>query len=85
MRPAPAAQPVVRQQVFAASGAAPPARPAAPLMLSLLLPAVQNQGNSALKTGLQAKKKFYLRQAIEQYDKGLEVRWGGEEGKVWRG
>lgn len=54
-------------------------------MLSLLLPAVQNQGNSALKTGLQAKKKFYLRQAIEQYDKGLEVRWGGEEGKVWRG
>ncbi|KAI7844146.1 hypothetical protein COHA_002281 [Chlorella ohadii] len=35
-----------------------------------------NQGNSALKTGLQAKKKFYLRQAIEQYDKGLEVGCG---------
>jgi hypothetical protein len=34
----------------------------------------QNQGNDALKTGLRQKKKFYLRQAIEQYDKGLEQR-----------
>lgn len=30
-------------------------------------------GNDALKAGLRHKKKFYLRQAIEQYGKGLEV------------
>lgn len=54
-------------------------------MLPLPPAAMQNQGNSALKTGLQAKKKFYLRQAIEQYGKGLEVRRGGEEGSVSRG
>lgn len=37
-------------------------------------PRKQNQGNEALKTGLRAKKKFYLRQAIEQYGKGLELQ-----------
>lgn len=30
-------------------------------------------GNDALKAGLRHKKKFYLRQAIEQYGKGLDV------------
>lgn len=34
----------------------------------------QNLGNDALKAGLRNKKKFYLRQAIEQYDKGLQVQ-----------
>lgn len=34
---------------------------------------LQNMGNDALKAGLRHKKKFYLRQAIEQYGKGLEV------------
>ncbi|KAL4450020.1 hypothetical protein ABPG77_010689 [Micractinium sp. CCAP 211/92] len=33
----------------------------------------KNMGNDALKAGLRHKKKFYLRQAIEQYGKGLEV------------
>lgn len=33
----------------------------------------KDQGNRALKTGLQHKKKFYLRQAIEQYTQGLAV------------
>lgn len=46
-----------------------PALPPWPLRL-------QNQGNDALKTGLRARKKFYLRQAIEQYGKGLEVQCG---------
>lgn len=36
--------------------------------------AMQEQGNRALKTGLQQKKKFYLRQAIEQYTLGLELQ-----------
>lgn len=34
----------------------------------------KNLGNDALKAGLRHKKKFYLRQAIEQYGKGLEVQ-----------
>ncbi|KAL6779418.1 CNS1 [Auxenochlorella protothecoides x Auxenochlorella symbiontica] len=34
----------------------------------------KEQGNRALKTGLQQKKKFYLRQAIEQYTLGLELQ-----------
>ena len=34
----------------------------------------QNLGNDALKAGLTHKKKFYLRQALEQYDKGLAVQ-----------
>ncbi|KAI3438195.1 hypothetical protein D9Q98_000632 [Chlorella vulgaris] len=34
----------------------------------------KNLGNDALKAGLRNKKKFYLRQAIEQYDKGLQVQ-----------
>ena len=34
---------------------------------------VQDQGNNALKVGLRHKKKFYLRQAIEQYTQGLQV------------
>ena len=31
-------------------------------------------GNQALRTGLKVRKKFYLRQAIEQYSKGLELQ-----------
>lgn len=34
---------------------------------------MQDQGNDALKVGLQQKKKFYLRQAIEQYTEGLNL------------
>lgn len=33
----------------------------------------QDQGNAALKTGMQQRKKFYLRQAIEQYTQGLDL------------
>lgn len=36
-------------------------------------PSLQDQGNDALKVGLQQKKKFYLRQAIEQYTEGLNL------------
>lgn len=35
--------------------------------------AVQGQGNDALKRGLQLKKKFYLREAVTLYTKGLEM------------
>lgn len=31
------------------------------------------QGNDALKRGLQLRKKFYLREAISLYSKGLEM------------
>ncbi len=34
---------------------------------------VQEQGNKALKTGLDAKKRFYLREAIKQYTEGLNL------------
>lgn len=34
---------------------------------------VQGQGNDALKRGLQLKKKFYLREAVNLYTKGLEM------------
>ncbi|PSC72268.1 tetratricopeptide repeat 4-like protein [Micractinium conductrix] len=34
----------------------------------------KNMGNDALKAGMRHKKKFYLRQAIDQYDKGLDVQ-----------
>lgn len=34
---------------------------------------MQGQGNDALKRGLQLKKKFYLREAIGMYTKGLEM------------
>ena len=34
---------------------------------------VQDQGNDALKRGLQLKKKFYLREALNLYTKGLEM------------
>lgn len=33
----------------------------------------QDMGNKALQTGLEHKKKFYLRQAIEQYSQGLAL------------
>lgn len=33
----------------------------------------KDQGNRALKTGMEQRKKFYLRQAIEQYTQGLGV------------
>lgn len=36
----------------------------------------QNQGNEALKTGLKHRKKFYFREAITAYTKGLDVQCG---------
>jgi tetratricopeptide (TPR) repeat protein len=33
----------------------------------------KDQGNRALQTGLQHRKKYYLRQAIEQYTEGINV------------
>ena len=36
----------------------------------------QVQGNDSLKMGLQLRKKFYLRQAQEQYSQGLAVQCG---------
>eukprot|EP00890_Picochlorum_soloecismus_P006381 jgi/Picsp_1/6744/NSC_04085-R1_tetratricopeptide repeat protein 4 homolog len=33
----------------------------------------KDQGNRALKTGLEHRKKYYLRQAIEQYTQGIKV------------
>jgi hypothetical protein len=33
----------------------------------------KDQGNRALKTGLEQRKKFFLRQAIEQYTEGLDL------------
>ncbi|KAI8105509.1 hypothetical protein M9434_000094 [Picochlorum sp. BPE23] len=33
----------------------------------------KEQGNRALQTGMQHRKKFYLRQAIDQYTQGLQV------------
>ena len=35
--------------------------------------ALQGQGNDALKRGLQLKNKFYLREALSMYTKGLEA------------
>lgn len=37
---------------------------------------LQVQGNDSLKRGLQLRKKFYLRQAQEQYSQGLAVQCG---------
>lgn len=34
----------------------------------------KDQGNKALKTGLKQRKKFYIRQAIEQYNEGLGMQ-----------
>ena len=34
---------------------------------------MQGQGNDALKRGMQLKKKFYLREAVELYTKGLDM------------
>lgn len=54
----------------------PPAARSPPARLPAHIPPTprrQDQGNRALKTGLQHKKKFYLRQAIEQYTQGLGV------------
>jgi tetratricopeptide (TPR) repeat protein len=34
----------------------------------------KDQGNRALKTGLEQRKKFFLRQAIEQYTEGLTLQ-----------
>jgi hypothetical protein len=34
----------------------------------------KEQGNRALRLGLQQRKKFYLREAVDQYGKGLELR-----------
>jgi hypothetical protein len=34
---------------------------------------VQVQGNDALKRGLQLKKRFFIREAINLYTKGLEM------------
>lgn len=45
-----------------------------PFITTPSCPRPQNLGNDALKAGLRHKKKFYLRQAIEQYGKGLEVQ-----------
>ena len=36
--------------------------------------AAQNQGNDALKRGLQLKKKFYLREALGLYTRGLDLK-----------
>lgn len=33
----------------------------------------KDYGNRALKTGLQHRKKFYLREAVDQYNKGLDL------------
>ena len=41
--------------------------------LTLCVDIVQDQGNDALKRGLQLKKKFYLREALNLYTKGLEM------------
>jgi hypothetical protein len=35
----------------------------------------KEQGNRAMKTGLKQRKKFYLRQAIEQYSEGLALEF----------
>ena len=42
-------------------------------MLTLCVDIVQDQGNDALKRGLQLKKMFYLREALNLYTKGLEM------------
>ena len=34
----------------------------------------KEMGNRALKTGISQRKKFYLRQAIEQYTQGIDLR-----------
>ena len=34
----------------------------------------KDQGNRALKTGLKQRKKFFLRQAIEQYTEGINLQ-----------
>lgn len=36
--------------------------------------ATQNQGNEALKRGMQLRKKFYLREAVGLYTRGLDMR-----------
>ena len=37
---------------------------------------LQNQGNEALKTGLKHRKKFYFREAIAAYTKGINEKCG---------
>lgn len=39
-----------------------------------LHPHLQTQGNDALRTGLKVRKKFYLREAVTAYTKGLELK-----------
>ncbi|GAB4818948.1 hypothetical protein N2152v2_005994 [Parachlorella kessleri] len=39
----------------------------------------KDQGNKALQTGLQHKKKFYLREAIDKYSEGLALQCGDAE------
>ena len=34
---------------------------------------MQGQGNDALKRGVQLKKRFYLREAVDLYTKGLDM------------
>ena len=34
---------------------------------------LQGQGNDALKRGVQLKKRFYLREAVDLYTKGLDM------------
>ena len=34
---------------------------------------MQGQGNDALKRGMQMRKKFYLREALDLYTKGLDM------------
>ena len=35
---------------------------------------LQNQGNEALRRGVQLRKKFYLREAEGLYTRGLDMR-----------
>jgi hypothetical protein len=43
-------------------------------LASALVAAAQNQGNDALKRGLQVKKTFYLREALGLYTRGLDLK-----------
>ena len=38
-----------------------------------ILTCLQGQGNDALKRGVQLKKRFYLREAVDLYTKGLDM------------
>lgn len=39
----------------------------------------KEMGNRALKTGISQKKKYYLRQAIEQYSQGIDIQCNDAE------